>query len=183
MGCSRKAFAPSVRERSSAFVSVRLRSWVPQAQTAPGAGDRRMPTGRPNPGPKLIDMLRRRNRVRAWAARRACAILGPETTRSILEHRPCSIVEQPRCSAAAQQVQTCGGQTTPRTLTNAPLANARARATADNADTASHSPILDSDPRRSTARDATPISQERIPSRAYRHTAASALGPSYCTLG
>ena len=35
--------------------------------------------------------------------------------RSRLEHQTCSTTEQPRCSTAAQKVQTCGGQTTPRT--------------------------------------------------------------------
>ena len=38
----------------------------------------------------------------------------------MLEHPGCSIIERPWCSTAALQVQTCGGQTTPRTLTNAP---------------------------------------------------------------
>ena len=43
----------------------------------------------------------------------------PQDGRSRPEQMGCSTNKRARCSTAALQVQTCGGQTTPRTLTNA----------------------------------------------------------------
>ena len=75
--------------------------------------------------PAFIAMRsRRRSRAFLSVPQRSCAFADPQTAAcSRLEHQTCSTVERRWCSRVALIVQTCGGQTTPRTLANAPAAD------------------------------------------------------------